>query len=499
MANPFEQLEFESFCTYRYETDLTRRLDAVFGASGYAGWIDAAWGAMLLKQGLFPSEYAATIAAETLEFLQSDPRNREFAGLQKRLAEKLGIGVAGGVMMGRTYPPAQQMLPCRHQYMKLMCLILDFRESLLEAAAENLDAVMPGYTHLRQAQPTTYGHYLLSVHDPVERIERSVDEGYRGLSLNEMGCGALAGTSLPIDRDLVTTYLGFEDLVENCNDAVSYTDGYVTAVGALANLMSVVSRLALDLNMWSMEEMGFLDVPWPRPPQDSKHGPGKAHSFMMPNKTANNPPLERVRVGAAELSGCLTEVLSMGMRTPQADMHEMLHFREGTLRAIRATHTYLHPLVALLPRITVHRERMLEDVRRGYSCATELLNVLATGHALDHRTAHEVVHEFVAESKRRDVPASEARIDLLQEAAQDALGRRLEMNEEELRRNLDPEHFVHVTGSRGGVAPEETGRMLSAARERLKDSRRRHEERIRRVEKGREKLIRDLRELSTQR
>jgi argininosuccinate lyase len=344
---------------------------------------------------------------------------------------------------------------------------------------------MPGYTHYRHAQPTTLGHYLLSVFDPIERIMRNLERAYGAMSLNELGCGALAGTSWPIDRELVCAYLGLDGSIENANDAVAYTDGYVDVVSGLTNLMAVVSRLSLDLNIWSTPEYGFMNVPW-------VGGRGKAHSYFMPNKTANVPFLERARVGAAQVLGTLVEVATMGIRVPHGDHHEMLHMEDGTVRALEFTHTFLHPLLYTLPRIEVYPEGMLADLRVGYSCATELANHLMRHHDLDYRTAHELVYEFVTESKKRGVPSHSARIDLFEAAARKALGREVGLAEEELRIALDPLHFLEVTTSRGGIAPAETERMLADRRKQLAQARERQGARVERLEKAQARLTADL-------
>jgi len=184
---------------------------------------------------------------------------------------------------------------------------------------------------------------------------RIVEESYHLMNLNELGCGALAGTSWPIDRDLVSDYLGMEGLVENSNDAVSYSDGFLVVVAGLANVVNVSSRLALDLNYWSTPEFGFMDFDY--------HGP----SFMMPNKSSNQAHLEVTRVSAARMLGYLTNTAAMGMRCPHADMVEMLHMQDGPIRALDEVDWCLRPMIEQLHGITVFEDKMLAGAREGYS------------------------------------------------------------------------------------------------------------------------------------
>ncbi len=121
----------------------------------------------------------------------------------------------------------------------------------METADKYKDAVMPGYTHLRHAQPTTLGHYLMSIYDPLWRCLEDLEQHYYEMSLVELGCGALAGTSWDIDREMFGYYTGAEGIIENTNDAVSYSDGYLNLVATLANIMGVLSRMGEDLDYWS--------------------------------------------------------------------------------------------------------------------------------------------------------------------------------------------------------------------------------------------------------
>ncbi len=474
---------------YSYSHPLVPRIQRVFGDGDCFPWIDAAWAAMLIRQGIIPARQASLVAEATLEFLRHPaPAYRGFAGLESWVVDQFGGEVGGSLTIGRTVPSLDQMARVRHELLIMICAVQDVMDVLLDTAAANLAAVMPGYTHIRHAQPTTLGHYILSVFDPMLRIMREVENGFHLMSLNELGCGALAGTSLPIDRDLVTEYLGLDGLIENANDAVAYTDGYVTLTAALANLNAVFSRFALDLNIWSSEEYSFVDVPWTRmhqTPQGQVQTQKHTHSHFMPNKTNNCPTVERSRVAAAEVLGAHLEVVAMGMRSPHADMHEMLHLADGTLRAIRCTQRYLLPYIDMLPRMTVDRQRMLAAVRAGWSAATELGSRLVMDYGLDYRSAHDILNAFIHDSKAKGIGAAAALVDDFQQSCEAVLGRRLEITEADLRRHLDPENFIAVTTSKGGVATVETERMLQARQQAMGESRQRQLARVEHLEAAR--------------
>ncbi len=462
------------------------RIDKIHEA-GYMDWISVAWATMLLKQGIIPADRAPEAAHVVLQlwefdFLEDERAWNQFYKNHYFFVKRLDEDVAGMMMVARTQPSGRQMLEVRHELMKQMCRIYDLQEATLDLAEQHTTTIMPGYTHFRHAQPTTFGHYLLSVSDAVGRSTKTLERGYHLMSLNEMGCGALAGTSWPIDRDLVSQYLGMEGLIENANDAVSYTDGYLVVVCGLTNVTNIASRTALELSYWSGVEYGFLDM-----------GHHRGHSFMMPQKDGNPNGMEIIRMRAGQMIGHLTGVATAGLRTPHGDAFEMLHVAEPTLSALEAAEKCILELSREMRKMQVHEERMLAVIRESYICSTELANQMVRDYGVGYRTAHDVVNEFVLASREQKISATKARAELLDVAAEKVLGRKLGMTEARLRELLDPSYFIKVTNSRGGVAPDEVARMIADRRQKLADARARHLKRIESLEKAQEGMLAELR------
>ncbi len=458
---------------------------------GYMNWISVAWATMLIEQRIIAEENAPEAARVVLQLWEFDFAEDERAWNQfykdhSFFVKRLDKELAGMMMIVRTQPTARQMLEVRHQLMKQICRIYDLQEATLDLAEQHTTTIMPGYTHFRHAQPTTFGHYLLSVSDAVGRSTKTLEHGYHLMSLNEMGCGALAGTSWPIDRDLVSQYLGMEGLIENANDAVSYTDGYLVVVCGLTNVTNIASRTALELSYWSGVEYGFLDI-----------GHHRGHSFMMPQKDGNPNGMEIIRMRSGQMIGHLTGVATAGLRAPHGDVFEMLYVAEPTLAALEAAEKCTLELSREMRKMQVHEERMLAVIRESYICATELANQMVRDYELGYRTAHDIVNQFVLASREQKIPATAPRTELLDEAAQKVLGRKLSMPEARLRELLDPAYFLKVTNSRGGVSPKEVARMIADRREKLKEARTRHVKRIETLEKAQQRLLLDLRSLCT--
>ncbi len=487
-------------------SDLIQRIEDVHGVPYHFLWIDTAWAVMLIKQNLIPKEHVP-ITVESIIELWDEPAKmgalREgvisyegFGGLQRYVIEKHGIEYAGNLTLGRTIPPQFQQFPLRRDMLRTMCAIYDLRSVLLDLASNNLDTIMPGYTHMAHAQPTTFGHYLLSIYDPIERIWPRLEMGYSLLNLNELGCGALAGTSWAIDRNMVSEYLGLEGLIENSNDAVSYTDGYLHVVSALTAVASILSRLATDLRMWCTKEYGFVELP-PRAPAvpQEKGGKGRSRSHFMPQKTRGADDHEHASAAVAVCMGALNQVATMGIRIPQQDCTEMTRLHAGTRDAFRAVQGIANNYAKVLPTLIVHRERMLASVRQGYSGSTELANHLVRKFGFDYRTAHHIVNLFVIESEDRNLPADDPQVDIFESAAVEVTGKKLGITVEELKRGLDPTHFVQVTNSQGGVAPSETLRMVQERRSRLNDAWEGIVARVERLEGAKDRLYRDVQSL----
>jgi argininosuccinate lyase len=456
---------------------------------GCDDWITAAWTTMLMKQGIVPAKDAPAVAGAVLELLETAKPGRDsgwnyFHKTQAWFDKKLGREAAGNLMIVRTTPPARQPVFVRYHLMKRMCQIYDLQLAALKLAEQHATTIMPGYTHERHAQPTTFGHYILSGSDAIQRSTATLEDGYHLMSLNELGCGALAGTSWPIDRDRVSEYLGMEGLIENANDAVGYADGFLVVACGLANVCNVASRMALEMKFWSGVEYGFLEM--------GSHG----KSFLMPQKSTNPNSLEIIGLYAGQVVGHLNSVAIAGLREPLGDTHAMLHMEDSTIAALNAAERSVIGLRGEMQNVKVHPERMLAVIRDSYIASTELANQMVRDHGLDYRTAHEIIHQFVIASENEKIPATEARASLLEKAAEKVLGKKLGMTDARLRELLDPAYFINVTNSKGGVAPKEVARMIADRRQRLAEARDRHMKRIETLENAQQRLLEDLRKLA---
>ncbi|HZV62949.1 MAG TPA: argininosuccinate lyase, partial [Methylophilaceae bacterium] len=138
--------------------------------------------------------------------------------------------------------------------------IRKLQASILDLAEEHADTIMPGFTHLQVAQPVTFGHHLLAYFEMLKRDADRFMDGRKRINRLPLGAAALAGTSYPIDREMVARELGFDGVCENSLDAVSDRDFAIEFTAAAALVMTHLSRLSEELILWSSPRFGFIDI-----------------------------------------------------------------------------------------------------------------------------------------------------------------------------------------------------------------------------------------------
>jgi argininosuccinate lyase len=467
-----------------FKSDLTNIIDSIY-PSDIGAWLDTAWALMQMKTGIVPDNRIRPLSGALLKYWENPEK---YGKLEPFIYRECGDSIANYLRVARTVPSMKQQMQIRPELLKLILLMDDFLQILLELAERTKEAVMPGYTHIRHAQPTTFGHYVLSVYDPIWRCIKILEHGYYAMSKNELGCGALAGTSLPVDRDLVSRYLACDGLIENTNDAVSHTDEYVILVAGLSNISAILSRMGSELNYWSTREYDFIEF---------EIGAG---SFMMPNKRSNQSYFCTTYENSAKLVGLLTEVATNGIRIPHGDMNALGYgMAPPVVQAINLINNTVNQLLYHFPSMTLNEDVMLAAAREGGSASTELANEIFRKFSIDSRTAHHIVKAFIDNTRKQQggsqINFNEVKIETFQAAAKQVIGYELDLSQAELTKLLDPVHFVEVTNSKGGVAPSEVSRMIADRWKQLDTARKRHFAMVKNEENAQQIMMDDLKKL----
>ena len=182
-----------------------------------------AWLLMLVEKDIVPKNDAARVLSALKELKAAGPDTLTYrpgyhdvyTHMEQWLKEQVGSEPVAHLSLARTRPEPLMRMHFRERILDCLEELYNFRAVLLDAAEKYRDAVMPGYTHQQHGQPTTFGAYLLAIHDPLERSSKWLEMAYKTTNESTMGCGALAGTGFPIDRYRVAELLGFDDIMES--------------------------------------------------------------------------------------------------------------------------------------------------------------------------------------------------------------------------------------------------------------------------------------------
>ena len=263
-------------------------------------------------------------------------------------------------------------------------LIQGLRQTLFEIARENLDVILPGYTHLQRAQPILLSHHLLAYYEMFGRDNERFEECFNRVNVMPLGAGALAGSPYPLDRRFVAKELGFSEPSKNSLDSVSDRDFCIEFCSAASIVMMHLSRLSEELILWSSQEFGFIEL-------SDAFSTG---SSIMPQK--KNPDIpELVRGKTGRVYGNLVSLLTVMKGLPLAYNKDMQEDKEPLFDTVDTVKTCLEIFTPMLQTMTVVKGRMLDATKAGFLTATDGADYLVQK-GLPFREAHHVIGRVVA-------------------------------------------------------------------------------------------------------
>jgi argininosuccinate lyase len=326
----------------------------------------------------------------------------------------------------------------------VIALIEHLREALLEVASDHADTVMPGYTHMQRAQPVSLAHHILVYVDMLDRDRERFSQALVRTDAMPLGAGALAGTTLQIDREAVAQELGFAHIVENSMDAVSDRDFTVDFLSAAALLAVHLSRMSEEIILWSTSEFGFAALP-------DEFSTG---SSMMPQK--KNPDLlELIRGKSGRVIGDLVAMLTILKGLPLTYNSDLQEDKERVFDALDTIKPALDVVAKLWPRLKFNVDTM-RAAAGGFALATDLAEYLVE-RGLPFREAHEIIGALVRET----IAAGKS----LEELSVEDFRRHSPRFGTDVLEMLDPENSIKVRSVIGGPSP-------GMVRERIKRLRR---------------------------
>lgn len=371
--------------------------------------------------------------------------------IERRLHELVGP-VAGKLHTGRSrndQVATDERLYLRVEIERLDAELRTVQTAIVAQAEQHIDLIMPGYTHLQQAQPIRYSHWLLSFFWMLQRDRDRLADMRKRINVLPLGAGALAGHSLGVDREFLADRLGFDRVSQNSIDAVSDRDHIIEVLSWAAQLGVHLSRLAEDVIIYASREFGFIEL-------DSRYTTG---SSLMPQK-ANPDALELARGKSGRLIGNLVTVLTAIKGLPSTYNKDLQEDKEPLFDSLDTLHTLL-PVLAGLVETMVPQPARLQNALDDAMLATDLADYLVRK-GIPFRKAHHLIGKAVTIAERKGVNLSDLTVSEYREI-HDAFG-------EDLYQVFDFTHAVDAKDSIGGTSRRSVKVQLEQAREHLQES-----------------------------
>jgi argininosuccinate lyase len=415
---------------------------------------------MLLEQKLITEDEAHQIAKAIqgldLDALRSSSYTGEFEDLffqvEHQLLEQAG-DIAGNLHLARSRNDmgiSIYRMVLREKLLVTLSSALLLKEQLLLFAQDHVDTVMIGYTHTQQAQPTTLAHYIMAVVDSLNRDIRRMMAAYHNCNRSSMGSAALTTSGFAISREKMRELLAFDELIENSYDAVCGAD-YLGEVASSVQLAAInLGRVVQDLLLWCTQEFNVLKVA----------APYVQISSIMPQKR-NPVSLEHMRGLLSSCVGNTNTVLTMIHNTPFGDIVDTEDdMQPYAWKSMGIMDQVYRLLAAVIGTLEVNKEVLRKRTQESFATVTELADTLVRTDALSFRNAHHIVSGVVNKALSEGLAANAITLPLVNEIAQRVIGREVTLNEDTLRKAMDPVHFVEIRSLPGGPCPKEMNRMI---------------------------------------
>ncbi|KAL2793390.1 L-Aspartase-like protein [Aspergillus keveii] len=424
--------------------------------------VDRAHLIMLAAQGLVTDEQAGSII-EALEDLDKDGEEQFSAKpgygtinlqIEEYLSQRLGHNIAGRLPIGRSridHGATVRRVSDRANLLNVQNALLSMQEALLRASEQHANTPIISFTHMQQAQPATFGHYLLAFHTRLVDCFQQLSQLYDRVNRCPLGAVGLSGTELPIDRAITTSLLGFPAIQDN---SLTGRDAYyqIEFAFSLGMIMTILNDLCTDLHIHSATEFGYVDL-------DDSHC---STSSIFPQKK-NPVALEAVKLAAAESHGWVAAALAIFRNEGTADQYyRSLPFLPT---ACNSTANMLRLTAEIVDGLIVKRERCEQQLAKAWVTTSRLGNALLLRHELDFRTAHSLVGRMVKICLARGMTPREVTVEVFQEAAGEMGVSGVKISQEELITALDYRRFLQECNSAGGVGAQEFLRLLERAKE----------------------------------
>ena len=340
-----------------------------------------------------------------------------------------------------------ERLYLREEISEIIDLISIFQGTLLAIAEKNLKVIMPGYTHLQYAQPIFFSHHLLAYFWMLERDKERLRDCYGRVNVMPLGAGALAGTSLPIDREYIAKLLNFPKISENSLDTVGDRDYIMEFLSDVSLLMMHLSRLSEDIIFWSSPLFSFIEI-------SDTFATG---SSIMPQK--KNPDIaELIRGKTGRVYGSLVSLLTSMKALPLSYNRDMQEDKPPLLESIEIVKTSLKLYPRMLDRMKINKEKMRKAAEKGFFAATDLTDYLVEK-GVSFRKAHQIIGTIVKECLKEGKSLKELSLENYQKHSP--------LFQKDVFERIKLEWCVFNKESAGGTGKKSLAKQIKEARKKL--------------------------------
>jgi argininosuccinate lyase len=378
-----------------------------------------------------------------------DEEDVHFA-VEKRLTEILG-DVAKKLHTARSRNDqvgTDTRLYLRDQIQQIRHRLRDFQAVLIKIAEDNIETLIPGYTHLQRAQPLSLAHHLLAYFQMTQRDWERLGDVLRRVNISPLGCGALAGTTFPIDRHYSAKLLDFDTVYENSLDGVSDRDFAIEFLAAASLIMVHLSRLSEEVIFWASEEFRFVIL---------KDSCATGSSIMPQKKNPDVPELVRGKTG--RVFGHLQALLVMMKGLPLAYNKDLQEDKEALFDSVNTVKACLEAMTILLHEgLEFRTQRLAEAVCEDFSNATDVADYLAAK-GIPFREAYNLVGKVV-----KTCIASKK---LLKDLSLDEWKQLHNAFEADIYEAISPRQVVAARNSYGGTGFTQISKALTRARSQM--------------------------------
>lgn len=421
-------------------------------------WVDQAHVVMLIKTGIIPIADGrklltalVEVAKEGVDALPQDPTKESFLSyVEDALKAKVG-DLAAKLHTARSRIDQSATIgriAFRDFFLDVMEKIIALQKAMLIRAKEYANSPMCYYTHMQQAQPGTFGHYLLA---KIETLDEDLDrfkDAFRRMNNNPLGGVGRSGTGWAIDRKITEELLGFDGIVKNslrCRD----TDYAVEMCSVLAHLMAHINDIASDHQIWFMIEFKIVDLP----------NNYCAVSSIFPQK--KNPlTLDTVRLNCGQAvnwgSTALATYRCLG--TGDQIVHGVPPHLSG---AISLTNETVEHMALVMKALTFNQKRASKILAEGGSTLSNLAEWLDQKHEIPTRIGYAIVKSLKTDCDDQTIPYSGITADMVMRKVADLAKRQISVAQEDVNTVLDPAEFIRTRISSGSIGPEQVQTLIT--------------------------------------